>query len=98
MSDINAPTVRLYIPKFGKVCDVNVADEMLFREQYQAIDEAAYLAGPAKATKANPFARGAKTDKEPTKTAPVDPTATPTDPTATTDTGTPPVDPTATPS
>lgn len=57
MPDLIKPTVRLFIPKFGKVCDVNVDDAQMFREQYQAIDESAYLAaGDAqKPIKPNPF-------------------------------------------
>ena len=45
MTETTAPTVALYIPKFGRVCDVNLADVPMFREQYQAIDAAAYLGG-----------------------------------------------------
>ena len=72
MSDVATPTVRLYIPKFGKVCPVNVADAQLFREQYGAIDEQAYLTSPAEKNDAPPPAGDtAPASTEPVVTEPV---------------------------
>lgn len=72
MAEVQATTKRMFVPKFDKVCDVNVTDETLMREQYNAIDESAYLAGLAKAS-GNPFKnKGGKKDE---KTDETDPTA-----------------------
>jgi hypothetical protein len=56
MAEATKPTIRLWIPKFNQVCDVNADDAEMFRAQYNAIDEAAYL-NPPKSTKpkGNPF-------------------------------------------
>lgn len=70
MAEVQATTKRMFVPKFDKVCDVNVTDETLMREQYHAIDESAYLAGLAKSS-GNPFKK--ESGKKAEKTEDTDP-------------------------
>ncbi len=56
LPNVSAATVRLFVPKFDRVVDINQVDEALYRTEYGAISEYEHLNPPAPVVpKGRPF-------------------------------------------